>query len=148
GERERLWQIEHHGNLLVKHGFGPFADALKRGDAEALTRLFAADFAGEAPDRPRETRLRTGLLDVVRHGDDGNPPARLGRDAFAALLLDYRRLFARPPGVKLSLMGLSPEDAANADGRWQGTGLLRLWGEREPGKPGEVIVTLQYRLAK
>src|SRR5436190_16881811 len=47
-EREFLWQIEHHGNLLNRYGFGALADALRRGDADALAALLAADFAGQA----------------------------------------------------------------------------------------------------
>jgi HEAT repeat protein len=45
-DRVELWEIEHHGNVLVKYGFGPLADALKAADASALTRLTAEDFTG------------------------------------------------------------------------------------------------------
>ncbi len=147
-EREYLWQVEHHGNLLVKHGFVAVGDALKRGDGAALARLFAADFVGEVYDRPDETRTRTDLLDVVRLADGDTPPVRLGREAFVARLMEFRAVFGKPPGVKMSLMGLSPVERDHLDGPWHGTAQLRLWGEREPGKPGEVIAYLQYRVPK
>src|SRR5947209_3833772 len=43
-ERQYLWEIEHHGNVLVKHGFGAVANALKAADADALLRLLADGF--------------------------------------------------------------------------------------------------------
>ena len=48
-ERSYLWDVEHHGNLLVKYGFGPLAEALKRADGAALSRLLAAHFPGSDP---------------------------------------------------------------------------------------------------
>jgi hypothetical protein len=35
-EREFLWDIEHHGNLLNKFGFKPLSDALARADVQEL----------------------------------------------------------------------------------------------------------------
>src|SRR6266436_5543585 len=40
-QREYLWQIEHHGLLLSKHGFGAIKQALIRNDAKALHVLLA-----------------------------------------------------------------------------------------------------------
>src|SRR5262249_37947894 len=45
-ERQYLWQIEHHGNLLTKHGFCSLPAALKSADRAALARLVADDFVG------------------------------------------------------------------------------------------------------
>src|SRR5437879_938349 len=52
-QREFLWQVEHHGNLLSKHGFGALADALHRGDAPALEALLAPGFVARIPREPR-----------------------------------------------------------------------------------------------
>src|SRR5579872_3629472 len=35
-ERKILWDIEHHGQILGKHGFGPIAQALSLGERAAL----------------------------------------------------------------------------------------------------------------
>src|SRR5437764_1376437 len=43
-ERTYLWQIEHQGLVLNRHGFRPLADALGRGDQDALRNLMAAGF--------------------------------------------------------------------------------------------------------
>src|SRR5262249_27875301 len=36
GQRAYLWEIEHHGLLLSRHGFRRLAEALRRADHEAL----------------------------------------------------------------------------------------------------------------
>jgi hypothetical protein len=145
-QKKYLWQVEHHGNLLAKHGFKPIAAALQQTDAAALTRVMADDFAGEVADRPEEVRLDTEVLHVVRRtaGPD-RPPSRLGRDAFAARLLEFRSQFRAPPKAKLALMALRPTDRDDLDRPWEGTAQLRLWGERAPGEPCEVVAYLRYR---
>jgi hypothetical protein len=146
-EREYLWQLEHHGNLLSRHGFTALANALRRQDAAALAALLSNDFTGQAPQSPREVRLDADFAQVVRQEDAGQPPLPLDRAAFVDHLLRYRRLFAQPPEVKLALMALSPTVRGNLDTLWQGTCQLRMWGEVGPGQPGEVVLYLQYRLS-
>jgi hypothetical protein len=147
-EREFLWQVEHGGNLLVRHGFGPLAAALRQADAPALLALCGGNFHGQAPRQPREAAWRTDWLTVVRGTDDGQPPLELTREQFVERLLDYRRLFHKEPKVKLSLMKLCPVERDNPDGPWQGTCQLRLWGEKAPGQPAEVIAYLGYRVRR
>ncbi len=145
-EREYLWDIEHHGNLLSQQGFRAVADALRKEDAAALTALLSADFTGQVPQQPRQVRLDTDFAQVLRQEDSGEPPLQLDRPKFVARLLDYRRLFARPPQVKLALMGLAPTVRGKLDSIWQGTCQLRMWGEAAAGRPAEVVLYLQYRL--
>jgi hypothetical protein len=147
-EREFLWDIEHGGNLLVQHGFKAFAAALGRADAPALLALCADDFRGGAPSRPREVAWRSDWLTVVRQADDGQPPQELTRQQFVERLLEYRRQFHKEPKVKLALMKLCPADRANPDGPWQGTCQLRMWGEKAPGQPAEVVAYLSYRVRR
>lgn len=147
-EREYLWQIEHHGNLLSRYGFGALADALKRGDTAALTALLAADFVGWKPSQPREVLLENDLAAILRQEDTGLKPLRLNAEEFAAKLLEYRRLFPQPPQVKLALMGLSPDQRDKLDGLWSGTCQLRMWGETSPGQPAEIVLYLQYHLPR
>src|SRR5262249_59712385 len=58
-ERQYLWDIEHHGNLLVRHGFGALSRALKNADRAALSRVLAADFAGTDLNKPVRVRVVT-----------------------------------------------------------------------------------------
>jgi hypothetical protein len=147
-EREYLWNIEHSGNLLVRHGFGPLTAALRRGDAATLLALCADDFRGSVLREPREVARRTDWLNVVREMDSGQPPLERNRAEFVEYLLDYRRLFAAEPKVKLALMSLSPLRREEPEGPWQGTAQLRLWGEKTPGKPAEVIAYLRYQVPR
>jgi hypothetical protein len=105
-EREFLWQVEHHGNVLNRYRFRALADALRRADAAALTALLSADFTGWAPRQSREVRLETDFAKVVRQEAADGPSLPLDRGAFVAYLLSFRRLFAQPPQLKLALMAL------------------------------------------
>src|SRR5262249_53015362 len=49
---------------------------------------------------------------------------------------------------KIALMKLRPTEEKNQDGPWEGTGQLRITGEKEPGKPAEVVVYLKYRTVR
>jgi hypothetical protein len=176
-QKEYLWQIEHHGNLLSRHGFKALAAAIQKGDGAALQRLLAPDFAGETLGQPRETVLHSEVLDVVRHQDSGAPRAKLNAEQFVARLLEFRKTFGPLPSepaaafgeqdgpsllgeilgltpplkevkVKFSLMGLAPTKRGDLDSPWRGTALLRLWGEWQRGKPAEVIAYLEYRVRR
>jgi hypothetical protein len=145
-EREYLWQVEHFGLLLGQVGFQPLADALKRNDADGLAALLADDFQGQVPSHPRRMQFHSEVATVEREHDNGQPPVSLGRGKFVDRLLGYRRLFARPPQVKVSLISLASECRPALEGPWRGTCMVRLWGETAPGKPAEVTLFLNYRL--
>jgi hypothetical protein len=148
-DREFLWDIEHHGNLLNTYGFSKLADALRDADATALGRLVADNFTGEVPTQPRLTSVRNECVEVVRQEDTGQPPTQLGRESFVAHLLEYRRAFSdKPPRVQLILKTLLPRRGRDLDGPWQGVAQLRLHGESRPGQPCEVVVLLGYEVAR
>ncbi len=147
-ERAYLWSIEHGGNLLMKHGFGPLAAALRRGDATAIQPLFSDDFQGQTLYNPREVASHGDWLTVVRQMDAGHPPLSLDRRQFADLLLDYRRLFHTEPKVKISLMKLAPIRRGDLDSPWRGTCQLRMSGEKATGQPAEVVAYLNYQLPR
>src|SRR5262249_20186227 len=56
-ETSYIWDLEHHGNLLVKYGFKTMADALVKADRTALLALLAVDFSGQTLDKPHEVRM-------------------------------------------------------------------------------------------
>ncbi len=147
-QREYLWTIEHHGLILGRQGFSRIARALEDDDRQALVALFADNFEGEVLGHPREVRFEHDSTRVLREQNSGQPSIRLDREGLATRLLDDRRRFSKLPTVKLALMGLAPLDRKNLDGIWQGTCQLRMFGETAGGRPGEVVLYLQYRLAK
>jgi hypothetical protein len=147
-QREFLWQVEHHGLSLNRLGFRPLANALRDADRAALATLCTADFTGQVVARPREVRLQTDAVQVARFEDDGSPRRDLDRDQFVARLLEYRREFTKPPKVSINLMTLKPIVRSEMDGLWDGTCLLRMTGEKGAGQPAEVILNMQYRVAR
>jgi hypothetical protein len=147
-ERTYLWDIEHHGNLLNKHGFAVLTRALSNNNRSALEACLAANLTASEPDRPTEVKLQTDVLDVHRASDAGKPPRALSRERLLEQLLEWRRIFSATPKAKLSLMTLSPVKRTEPDGPWQGTGQLRLWGKWAPEMPAEVVVYLHYRIPK
>jgi hypothetical protein len=147
-ELQLLWEIEHEGNLLTKFGFKPFAAALVEGDGMKLDQFLADNFTGQILRSPREVAVQTDYLEVARQTDRGEGFEAVDRARFIDRLLDLRRPFKGKVSAKLALMKLSPTVRGDLDKPWEGTGQLRLWGEREPGKPGEVIAYLKYRIPR
>ncbi len=147
-QREYLWTIEHHGLILGRQGFSRIARAIEDDDRQALLALFADNFEGEVLGQPREVRFEHNSTRVLREQNSGKPPICLDREGLATRLLDDRHRFSKLPTVKLALMGLTPLDRKNLEGIWQGTCQLRMFGEMTAGRPGEVVLYLQYRLAK
>src|SRR5438552_4047110 len=66
-QRACLWEIEHHGLLLNRYGFRPWADALSRADGEGLRGICAADFQGNILESAQVVRANSDFVDVVRH---------------------------------------------------------------------------------
>jgi hypothetical protein len=147
-QREYLWQVEHHGLILGRLGFSRIARALRNADPQAFLALCAEGFEGEVLGQPREVRFEQDATRILRQQDAERPAIRLNREGLAKVLLDDRRRFTKPPTVKLALMGLAPIDRKNLDGVWGGTCQLRMWGEMGPGRPGEVVLYLSYRLSR
>ena len=147
-EREYLWEIEHHGNVLAKSGFKVFARALANADRAALLGMLAPDFAGGDLGNPKEIRHSDKAVQVVRRQDAGNPANPVSADEFVDLLLRHRRTFYQTPKVELKYATLSPEQYGNMDGVWGGRGLLTMRGESAAGQPAEVEVRMNYRLER
>jgi hypothetical protein len=145
-EKAYLWDIEHHGNLLVSNGFKPLTEALVQGNRRALERSLAANFTGAEPSQLTSETLRTSVLDVTRGSGGDLLALPLSRADFIQRLMEWRMQFSSAPSAKLALMALSPVTRGKLDGPWQGTGQLRLWGEWERGKPAEVIAYLRYQI--
>jgi hypothetical protein len=144
-----LWDIEHHGNVLNQILFPALAGALKQGDEKALAGMLASGFVGAALQEPKEVAIHNEFVDVVRQTDAGKPPAKLDAGQFVHRLLEYRRFFGHAvKGSKISLMRLRPTQENNLDAPWEGTGQLRITGEKAPGKPAEAVIYLKYRTVR
>jgi hypothetical protein len=146
-ERRYLWDLEHHGNVLNTYGFKTFAKALGDADAKKMLSMLAPDFQGQLLGEPQETSVKNEVLHVVRREDGGKPPLDVGPEEFVAHLLEYRRAYtAKPPGIQFVLKTLGPKKGREMDGPWQGLAFLRLYGEAQPGRPREAVLTLRYEV--
>src|SRR6266852_3256251 len=76
-QRQFLWEIEHHGNVLNRIGFPALAAALTQDDEKALSGMLASGFTGEIPQQPTEVLIHNEFVDVVRQTDAGKPPAKV-----------------------------------------------------------------------
>lgn len=149
-DRKYLWKIENAGNVLVKHGFGPLANALKDADRAALAKFLATDFTASDLREPKVVRTASGPLDVERIEDSGKPAIALDREAFLDRLLAFRRTFhVAAPGVKFNMMTLSPQTYGDLESKtWIGAVQLRLHGESEKGAPAEIVAVLRYEIVR
>ncbi|MFM7148564.1 MAG: FG-GAP-like repeat-containing protein, partial [Gemmataceae bacterium] len=146
-ERKYLWEVEHHGNQLNKHGFNELAKALKAGDPAMLTRLLSDNFVGSDLRDPKRIHA-SGPVEVDRLEDAGHSSVALNREAFVSRLMQLRKQFHGDAQVKLALMTLSPVQRGKLDGPWQGKAQLRLVGEHKPGAPAEMVVVLTYEVPR
>ncbi|MFO0936117.1 MAG: FG-GAP-like repeat-containing protein [Gemmataceae bacterium] len=148
-DRKYLWKIENGGNLLVKHGFGPLANALKSGDRAALAKALAPDFIGGDISNPRIIQTKSGVVDIERIEETGQPPHTLTAERFLNSLMGFREVFKEAaPGVKFNMMTLSPKVHGQLDSPvWVGTVQLRLHGESVKGAPAEIVAVLRYEIA-
>jgi hypothetical protein len=88
------------------------------------------------------------VLRVARRQDASAAREALDRAGFVARLLEFRRGFGQTPRVKLSLMALTPTARTDFNSLWNGTCLLRMWGEKDRGQPREVVLHMHYRVAR
>jgi hypothetical protein len=143
-QRQYIWEIEHHGNVLNRVAFPALADALKRNDAKAMREKLAGNFTGWKLVDPKKVSLDNDFVHVLRLADAGKRE-RVNGDQFIAMLLEERKLFAHSlNGVKFAVMKLRPTRDRDLDSPWEGTAQLRMWGEKEPGRPAEVVIYLKY----
>lgn len=139
-ERNYLWDVEHHANILHDVAFKRTSKALIQADEKALREMLMEGFAAELPAETQATKVDTELVHYQRSRLDDGPPVAADGDQFVASLLALRRLYHQEPKAKVSIMQLSPvEGRKGREALWQGTCLVRMWGEADPGQPTEVI---------
>src|SRR5262249_29261720 len=102
-EREYLWQIEHHGNILGRQAFPQLTGALVKGDATALAAVLANNFEGGLLQDPVKVEAHTEVLDVVRESASDKPAQPAERAQFVQKLLELRTPFKKWVKAKLAL---------------------------------------------
>ena len=113
-DREYLWDLEHHGNVLGQRGFKRLGQALQNDDRAAVLEVLAPDFTGEIADKAETTALKSDALDAIRKEADKFRTVPAGE--FADWLLSHRRRFDTPPRVRFDVMKLTPPSRKSYDG--------------------------------
>jgi hypothetical protein len=144
-ERNYLWDVEHHANILHDVAFKRTSKALISGDEKALKEMLLEGFTGDLPPESKAVKVDTELVHYHRVRLDDDTPVAADADQFVASLLALRKLYHQEPKAKVSIMQLSPvEGRKGRDGLWKGTCLVRMWGEADPGQPTEVIQQWEF----
>lgn len=139
-ERERLWAIEHHGNVLTQLGFAPMVEAAARQDGEAVAEPVAEDFTARlAALREAELELDE-VLHVQRYHGHDEPATHptLDRAGFVDWMLQLLAPFDSEPKVKLGIKSLGPVSHDDWDGPWEGRFVMDLAGTRSGQRPYNV----------
>ena len=145
-QRQFLWKVEHHGNVLSQHGFKQLNVALKSADAKQLHKILSKGFKGVYPSVLGEVEIDARFARARRRTLAGNNRVQCNASQFVAQLMKLRAEFKRPPDIKFSLRNFAPKKRDNLTGTWIGTCLVRLWQEVSPGKPGEVAMEWEYEV--
>jgi hypothetical protein len=150
-ERVYIADIEHHGLILSRKGFPALAAAIRRGEAAAVKSFLGPSFRGETLDVSQGVSPQTQGVEIRRALTEGDPkPATTAVDAdgFVEFLLRLRQPLQEDAKVELALMSLSPEQREKINGAWKGSAALRLAGARVQGGPAELLLKLEFGLAR
>lgn len=148
-ETARLWEMEHHGNLLSKHGFKPFVKALQQQDREQLLAVFPEDFSAQHIDfeKTQPTKIQTEVIDAARYEVTHGESRVLPRSEFVDWYLEQRQRFADDPlpNGRFDVMTIFPPDEEAGEPYWSLTCINRLWGAARDGGQLEILVRMKLR---
>jgi hypothetical protein len=147
-EREFLWALEHHGNLLNKFGFRRLGAALAEDEDESLRAMLAPDFEARLFAESREARVDGGAFAAERRERGGEGDRRLSATEFVDWLLALRSRFSPPPKFEFGISALSPVSRDDLDGPWRGTCKMRLWGFAGEASPAETVVVMKFQVVR
>ena len=157
GDREYLWEIEQHGNLLTKFGFSRISDFIKTGNWKELDGLLATDFSTNDPNPgPGQSQSWADQVAQVnrtvrQERPAGDPKSQWTREHLFRNLEGLLAPHSYPGAktrVKLSLMNLGPSERKNLSGKWEGTGQLRIWSTNETGRLAETVCLARYAISQ
>jgi hypothetical protein len=150
-ERVYIANIEHRGLILSRKGFPALAGAIRRGQAAAVKSFLGPSFRGEILDVAQGVSPQFQGVEIRRaitEGDQKPTTTGVAADGFIEFLLRLRQPFKDDAKVELALMSLSPVQREKIEGAWKGSAALRLAGARLQGGPAELLLKLEFDLAR
>src|SRR5205807_5961681 len=107
-DREFLWDLEHHGNVLNKFGFRRLWEALAGQNSQTLAEICAPEFTAHLFADAREARIEGWSFSVERRERAGDADRILTAEEFVEWLLAARRPFSPAPKFDFGISSLSP----------------------------------------
>ena len=148
-DREYIWKIEHHANLLKEHGLSRLAEAVSSQDAAALQGMFPPDFLGTVPPTSNHGfRFQSDTFTVrAEVADDSHKSLTIERGPFVRWMLD--RLAEVNVGdlkVRTHVITFSPVNPDQFNGRWSGTGKIEISSRGEAGALADLVLHVDFAL--
>lgn len=172
-QREYLWELEHHSNVLNQHGFKRIGAQLKARDAAALKSHLASDFEGQLldtgasnPDSPKPSstdsvppnsvesvsvpplRYGASTLNAERFVEATHPLRPATADEFVAWLVSLAEPYAEILGTQFGVKRIGPVREGEVDGPWWVWCTLRLWGKTPEGGQRETTIVLSLTMER
>ena len=147
-DREYLWELEHHGNVLKQHGFKRLSRAFAGRDREGLLELLDRNFDGQLLDDTREISGHGETYAAIRREAGDRRRLAVDGPAFVDWLLQLQEAFTSPPQFEFGISELSPVVREDFDGDWLCTCKVRMWGHNPPAQPVETVLILRLRTAQ
>lgn len=144
-ESARIWDREHHANLLNEHGFKPLGRAIRELDRSALLALLADSVEAQVLDLDALTDFRAEGISAERWTAGDSLRTLPDSNAFADWLFQTTSFITTAKGTQVGVLKISPIDTE--DGSWNVVGVLRVWGQHED-EPAELRVWVQLTVAK
>ena len=145
-DREYLWDLEHHGNVLSQIGLRKIGESICQDQQEQLQHVLGANFTAEVLDNPQQIEFASAALSAQRENDTRYQS--FNAQEFSEWLLGYKRRFAGTPRSRFDIMKLTPPSSENYAGTWTISCLLRLWGTAEESseQSGPLEITMRCLL--
>lgn len=146
-QREYLWDLEHHSNVLGQYGLKRIGGQFKARDAAGLRKHLAADFRGQILDSTNPVDFNSPTLSAARATETSHELREATADEFLAWLDTLAAGFREIAGTQFGVKRIGPLEAEQVDGLWWVWCTFRAWGQDAEGKPREVgcILSLELR---
>ncbi len=143
-QSEYLWDLEHHGNILVQVGLQQLADALRDDDRAKATSLLSQDFVGSDLETSSEATISDDAVSGYRkRRNDRSTNISLGRQEFVGLLFDLRASIDAQFKCRFGIKSLAPIDKDDLSGNWTALCQMRMTGLSSDSHPVETTLLLQ-----
>ena len=131
--RKFIWDVEQQAFQLSQKAFPQFADALTSTNRQALIEFFSEGVHGQVFACGSKEELHRKFADFEFQRKSDHEIISVDREQVVDSLLAFVSLFRSPPKAQVALLYLSPVERSQMDGPWQGTWIVRLFGETFAG---------------